>query len=94
VFRWIERRMPALLYYDFTLRLEESRAMVEEELRKLLAKHGVSVSGLGWRFKRGEGVSEYRMTIRANHEADVQALCAELKARDEVVEYRTQPIGH
>jgi putative Mg2+ transporter-C (MgtC) family protein len=94
VFRWIESRMPALLYYEFTLRLEKSRAMAEDELRKLLAKHGVSVSGLGWRFKRGEGVSEYRMTIRANHEAAVQALCAELKARDEVVEYRALPIGH
>lgn len=93
-FRWIESRMPALLYYEFTLRLDESRAMAEDELRKLLAKHRVSVSGLGWRFKRGESVSEYRMTIRANHEAAVQALCAELKARNEVVEYRTLPIGH
>ena len=68
--------------------------MVEDELRKLLARHGVSVSGLSWRFKRGEGVSEYRMTIRANHEAAVQRLCSELKTRDEVVEYRAVPIGH
>jgi putative Mg2+ transporter-C (MgtC) family protein len=93
-FRWIESRMPALLYYHFTLRSEEARAMTEDELRAILAHHGVSVSGLSWRFKRGEGVSEYRMTIRANHEAAVQRLCAELKTRDEVVEYRAVPIGH
>lgn len=94
VFRWIERRMPALLYYDFTLRSEESRAMVEDDLRKILSTHGVSVSGLSWRFKRGEGVAEYRMTIRTDKEAAVQRLCAELKRREEVVEYRAVPIGH
>ena len=86
--------MPTLLYYDFTLRSEESRAMTEDELRQFVARHGVSVSRLSWRFKRGEGVAEYRMTIRADSEAGVQRLCAEIKARSEIVEYRVVPIGN
>jgi putative Mg2+ transporter-C (MgtC) family protein len=94
IFRWIESRMPTLLYYDFTLRSEESRAMIEDELRQFVARHGVSVSRLSWRFKRGEGVAEYRMTIRADSEAGVQRLCAEIKARSEIVEYRVVPIGN
>ncbi|MCC6210454.1 MAG: MgtC/SapB family protein [Burkholderiales bacterium] len=93
LFRWIESRMPALLYYDFTLRAEESRAMPEVELRRFLARHGMSVSRLSWRFRRGEGVAEYRMTIRADSEASVQRMCAELKTRDEISEYRVVPIG-
>ena len=94
VFRWIESRMPALLYYDVTLRSEEARAMSEDELRSFVAKHGMSVSRLSWRFKRGEGVAEYRMTVRADSEAGVQQLCADLKAREEIAEYRVVPIGN
>ena len=94
IFRWVESRMPALLYFDFTLRSEESRSMTEDDLRSFVAQHGMSVSRLSWRFKRGEGVAEYRMTIRANDEIGVQRLCADLKAREEIVEYRVVPIGH
>jgi len=94
VFRWIEARMPALLYYDVTLRSEESKAMAEDEMRSFVARHGISVSRLSWRFKRGEGIAEYRMTVRAAHEAGVQRMCAELKTREEIVEYRVVPIGN
>ncbi len=64
------------------------------QLRALLAGHGLTVSSLSWRFKRGEGVAEYRMTVRAGNEAAVQRLCAELKGREEIVEYRAVPVGH
>jgi len=94
LFRWIESRMPALLYYDCTLRSEEARAMIEDELRSFVARHGVSVSRLSWRFKRGEGVIEYRMTIRADNEVAVQGLCAAFKTRDEIVEYHVVPMGN
>jgi len=94
LFRWIESRIPTLLYYEFTLRSDERRSMAEEDLRTFIAGHGMSVSRLSWRFKRGEGVAEYRMTIRAESEASVQRLCADLKKREEIVEYRVVPIGH
>jgi putative Mg2+ transporter-C (MgtC) family protein len=94
LFRWIESHIPTLRYYEFTLRSEEPRSMSEEELRRYVAGFGIAISGLSWRFKRGEGVAEYRMTIRAENEPAVQRLCADLKKHDEIVEYRVVPIGH
>jgi putative Mg2+ transporter-C (MgtC) family protein len=92
-FRWIEAHVPSLLYYEFTLRSEEVRALSEPQLREFVARHGFSVYKVHRRFKRGEGVAEFRMTIRANNAAAVPALCDSLKARDEVLEYRVAPIG-
>jgi putative Mg2+ transporter-C (MgtC) family protein len=92
-FRWIESRMPTLLYYEFMLRSEEARALAEAQTRQFVAGHGFSVTNVSRRFKRGEGVAEYRMTIRANTAQAVPQLCESLKARDEVLEYRVAPIG-
>ena len=86
--------MPALLYYDVTLRSEEVGGMSEDDLRAFVLKHGMSISRLSWRYKRGEGIAEYRMTLRAHNEATVQRLCAELRNLKEVIEYRVVPIGH
>jgi putative Mg2+ transporter-C (MgtC) family protein len=92
-FRWIETRMPTLLYYEFVVRAEEVRAMSEAQLREFVSAQGFSVSNVSRRFKRGEGVAEYRMTIRAGSADSVPHLCEALKARDEVLEYRVAPIG-
>jgi putative Mg2+ transporter-C (MgtC) family protein len=93
-FRWIESRMPVLLYYDFTLRSAESQSITEDQLRELVAEHGISIFRLSWRFRRGEGVAEFRMTIRTDSERRVQELNTRLKARTEVLEFRIVPIGH
>ncbi len=92
-FRWIESRIPSLLYYEFALRSDEARALQEPQLRQFVSSHGFSVSNVSRRFKRGEGVAEYRMTIRSNNAQCVPSLCDALKARDEVLEYRVTPIG-
>ena len=55
--------------------------------------HDLSMSKLSRRFKRGEGVAESRMTIRATDEAAINRLCADLRARDEIAEFRVAPIG-
>ncbi|TAK40207.1 MAG: MgtC/SapB family protein [Betaproteobacteria bacterium] len=93
VFRWIESRMPALLYYEFTLRIDDARAPSETELLSWMGAHRLSMSKLSRRFKRGEGVAEFRMTIRATDEIAIHRLCADLRARDEIAEFRVAPIG-
>jgi putative Mg2+ transporter-C (MgtC) family protein len=93
VFRWIESRMPTYDYFEFTVRFEESRAMSEPELKRFVGSHDFSISNLSRRFKRGEGVSEFRMTVRTKRRDAVRQLCDALQARDEVAEFRLAPFG-
>ncbi len=93
VFRWIESRIPALLYYEFTVRIDDLRAPSEAAMREWMATHRLSLSKLSRRFKRGEGIAEFRMTIRAADEAAIHRLCADLRAREEIVEFRVAPMG-
>jgi putative Mg2+ transporter-C (MgtC) family protein len=93
VFRWIESKIPTYDYFEFTVRFEESRAMTEPELGRFVADHGFSISNLSRRFKRGEGVCEFRMTVRTKKRDALRLLCDALQGRDEVAEFRLAPYG-
>ena len=93
LFRWIESRVPALLYYEFTVRIDDARAPAESEMRAWMAAHQLSLSKLSRRYRRGEGIAEFRMTIRATTEQAINRLCADLRSRDEIVEFRVAPMG-
>ncbi len=92
-FRWIESRVPSLLYYEFMVRIDDARAPSESAMREWMVAHRLSMSKLSRRFRRGEGVAEFRMTIRAENESSIQRLCADLRMREEIVEFRVAPMG-
>ncbi|MDX1375871.1 MAG: MgtC/SapB family protein [Burkholderiales bacterium] len=93
VFRWIESRMPNHAYSDFLVRFDEAQAMSENALRGFVTQHKFSVSGMHRSYRRGDAVVEYRMTLRTQDPAAVAALCTDLRAREEVVEFRVAPAG-
>ena len=93
LFRWIESRMPNHSYSEFIVRFDEARAMGEAPLRAFVGDLGFSISGMHRRYKRGEGVVEFRMTLRTQSADKVPELCSALQAREEVLEYRVAPIG-
>ncbi|HEV7731850.1 MAG TPA: MgtC/SapB family protein [Candidatus Binatia bacterium] len=93
VFRWIEARMPTLLYAHHHVRFRRGATMPEEALRALLASHGFSIANLSYRLN-GEGqFFEYRMTIRTRALDNARRLAIALGAMPDVVEFRISPTG-
>jgi hypothetical protein len=54
VFRWIETRLPTLLYAHHQVRFRREAILPEERLRELLVAHGFSIANLSYRLN-GEG---------------------------------------
>src|SRR3972149_4235342 len=52
-FRWIESRVPSLLYYEFMVRIDDARAPSESAMREWMVAHRLSMSKLSGRFRRG-----------------------------------------
>jgi putative Mg2+ transporter-C (MgtC) family protein len=93
VFRWIEARMPSLVYAHHVLRFARDGAMSEADLRAFLSRLGFSVANLSYRLN-GEGRHlEYRMTIRTLRAADLGRLAEALVRRPDVLEFRISPTG-
>jgi putative Mg2+ transporter-C (MgtC) family protein len=91
VFRWIEGRMPAELYSNFTVRFARDAVMPEQRLRELVARHGLSVANMNYRLL-GEGEQfEYRMVMRTLRQENLRMLAESLNADPGILEYRISP---
>src|SRR5208337_3120285 len=54
-FRWIEARLPTLIYAHCTLRLNCEAPMAEKDLRGLMARHGFDIVNLSYTLAQNEG---------------------------------------
>ena len=91
LFRWIEGRIPTEHYANFMLRFERDAAMPEDELRRLVARHGFSIYNLSYRVTADGAQFEYRMVLRAIGRESTRALSDALRADRQVLEYRIAP---
>ncbi len=64
IFRWIESKMPTLIYALHSLRFHRGKVMPEEDLRDLIGKHGFTIANLSRHLIEEGKVFEYEMTIR------------------------------
>ncbi len=65
VFRWIESKLPALIYAQCSLRHNCDSPMPEKDLRNLLARHGFDIVNISYAFMQEEGKCfKYDMLIR------------------------------
>jgi putative Mg2+ transporter-C (MgtC) family protein len=93
VFRWIEGRMPALLYAHHSVRFRREATMPEPDLRALVCGHGFTIANLSYRL-RGDGrFFEYRMVIRTRSAQNAPRLARTLSDMPAVVEFRIAPTG-
>jgi putative Mg2+ transporter-C (MgtC) family protein len=91
VFRWIESKIPAEYYANFSVRFARDASMPEPELRELVSQHGFSVYNLNYRLSAEGTQFEYRMVLRAVGAGGVRGLSDALKSNREVLEYRIAP---
>jgi putative Mg2+ transporter-C (MgtC) family protein len=94
VFRWIESKLPTLIYAQCTLRLTPEACMSEQSLRDLLAEHGFDVLKLSYVFKREEGQCfQYNMMIRTRKRRHFEKLSQRLLEMEAILEFRISQTG-
>lgn len=93
VFRWIEKRMPALFYAHLTLRFPADEVLSEPEVVALLADLGFTLNGLNYKYDAEDGYFEYRMVIRAPHPDAGARLAVRLRAHARIRAFRIAPSG-
>ncbi len=94
VFRWIESRVPTLIYAHCSLRFERGSCMSEGDLRDLLSRHGFDVLRLSYAFTREEaGCLNYSMMIRTRRSRHFEKLTQSLLELDSVLQFRISLTG-
>jgi putative Mg2+ transporter-C (MgtC) family protein len=93
IFRFIEAKLPSEFYAHHILRFSRNRVMSEEDMRKLISKHGFTIANLSSRLTEGGQQFEYRMTIKSRNRENGEALSKHLRKLPEVVEFRITPTG-
>jgi putative Mg2+ transporter-C (MgtC) family protein len=91
VFRWVEARIPMLLYAHHLVRFRRGEEMAEDELRELIRHHGFSVANVSYRLTSRGRFFEYRMMIRSHDQRNAVRLAETLSAREDVVDFQIVP---
>ena len=93
LFRYIEARLPSEFYAHHMLRFARDSVMTEDEVHKLIEKHGFTIANLSSRLSEGGQQFEYRMTIKSHNRKNAEALASHLRGLPEVIEFRITPTG-
>ncbi|MBW2451047.1 MAG: MgtC/SapB family protein, partial [Deltaproteobacteria bacterium] len=62
-FRWIERKMPAQIFYQFDVYFARNASMNEYELRKLIERNGFSVANFAYQMERKDRIRRHSMIL-------------------------------
>ena len=92
-FRWIETKMPMLIYAHHSLRFFKGSVMSEPDLRNLITSHGFSIANLSYSLTDEGKYFEYFMVIRTRGQENMQRLTTTLTGLDSVVEFSISPTG-
>lgn len=93
-FRWIESKVPTLVYAQCSLRCHCPDSVSERELRNLLAQHGFDVLKLSYAFTRGkEECLQYKMMIRTRRLQAFTRLSQTFSDLPSIVEFRISLTG-
>jgi putative Mg2+ transporter-C (MgtC) family protein len=91
IFQRIEHRIPTQFSATLSVRVAERGDLSEADLRKLLADHGLAVSGLCYKLDRRAGFFEYNMVVHASRSEGGARLADSLASRPGIVEFRLSP---
>src|SRR5262245_42206148 len=92
-FRWIERNVPTQSYGELVVSFAADHAPHQAEVIALAGEHGFRASGVSHRYRRGDAVIEYGMTVHTLDRKGFARLSDALRTRADVVEFRISPTG-
>ena len=89
----LERKMPAELYMYHEVCFSGDAVPSEDELRKLIASHGLAITHLTQHMRDHGKQFEYRMTLHGRDPKCAEALSRHLRTLPAVIEFRISPTG-
>lgn len=93
VFRWIESKLPSLIYAQCSLRINCNVSMSEKELRDLLAGHGCEIVSISYNYMQQGTCFAYDMMIRTRKQEHFEKLSKTLATLDSVLDFRISLSG-
>ena len=93
LFRYIESKLPSEFYAHHVISFARGKVMSEEDLRKLVGRHGFSIANLSSRLSDGGELFEYRMVLKSRDPKNAEKLSQQLRTLPEVIEFRISPTG-
>ena len=93
LFRLIEARIPSHHYAQHFLSFGRNEAMEEEEIRRMLEKHGFTIANISYRVSDDGADFEYRMVIRTSTSDKFSMLARYLRAQQRIKTFRISPTG-
>ncbi len=93
-FRWIESKIPTLLYAKCSIRLNCGEPIPEGDLREILARSGFDIVNLSYSLiHAAERCFRYDMTIRTRKQQHFEQLSSELSKLDSILDFRISLTG-
>lgn len=93
-FRWIESKLPTLIYAHCALQHNCSVPMSEEDIRDIMARNGFEIVNLSYSFMQAKGKCfKYDMMIRTRKESHFEELSQELVRLESISEFHISLTG-
>jgi len=93
-FRFLERRIPSLIYMRNSIRFRRENILPEKELRDIIAGHGLGISFISYGLIEGGEFFEYDIVMNTRKTEVISFLARTLERLDSVVEFRINPPGN
>jgi putative Mg2+ transporter-C (MgtC) family protein len=94
VFRWVESKLPALIYAQCSLRMNCDAPMLEKDLRDLFIGHGFDIVSLSYALMEKEAKCfSYYIIIRTRKNQNIEHLSHSLLRLDSILEFRISLTG-
>ncbi len=92
-FRWIERHMPAQVFYQFDINFDLSSAMGEDDLKTFVENIGFSIANFSYLMDYKGQTRRYSMVLRALDHSCASRLYSALEGNDSILTFKITPTG-
>jgi putative Mg2+ transporter-C (MgtC) family protein len=92
-FRWIERKMPAQIFYLFDVHFSRDATIDENDLRRIVEINGFSIANFSYQLERKERIRRHSMILRTLDRTNASRLYDVLEGDKSVLKFRITPTG-
>lgn len=92
-FRWIERHMPAQIFYQFDAHLDLNNDTDEKDLRLFVEKNGFSIANFSYQVNNNDQIRRHSMLLRTLDQSNAAGLYHALKKNESILKFKITPTG-